>query len=109
MHLKRLKSERLKKKQKLLMNWFAIKLLIKLQVSRISPQDSCETVESETEVVRFDRKIPTEKFPNILRDIKHGQNIFFIRILTCFIYHRTFRNVICDISIANYQHQNYIN
>ena len=106
MHLKLLKSERLKKNQKSLVNWFE---LINLQVSRISQQNSYETVKSETEVIRFDRKIPTEKFPNILCDTKHGQNIFFIRILTCFIYHRTFRNVICDISIANYQHQNYIN
>ena len=52
-----------------------IKLLIRLQVSRTSPQNTLETLESETENTEFrweilkERDISTEKSQNIIGDL----------------------------------------
>ena len=52
MHLKQLKQ---------LMMWLAIKSLIKLQNSIISPQKSSLAVTNETENIELDREIPKER------------------------------------------------
>ena len=67
MHLKFLQKQPFKKQQKQLVILLVIKSPIKLQISRTSPQNSTGTVESDTENIGFDKKIPKEIFIYISR------------------------------------------
>ena len=60
------------------MVWLAIRLLIKLQVSKNSLKNSSETVESEIQNTGFDREKPKEKY---ISTEKRQQNIDDLKLI----------------------------